>query len=72
MIAVLTMAPILPHFDRDRGVIIESDASHQVYAGVLSPHDDEGVLNPVEYFSKTYTPAECKYDIYVKEVRAII
>ena len=35
---------------------------------VLSQYDDEGVLNRVEYFSKHYTPAECKYDIYVEKL----
>jgi hypothetical protein len=30
------------------------------------------VLHPVAYYSKKRTPAECNYDIYNKEVMAII
>ena len=41
-------------------------------AGVLSQQDDEGVLHHVAYFSKTHSPAECNYDIYDKELKAII
>jgi len=32
----------------------------------------EGVLHPVAYFSQKHTPAECNYDIYDKELMAII
>ena len=46
-----TTAPILAHFDYDRDVIIETDASDYVSAGVLSQHDDDGILHPVAFFS---------------------
>jgi hypothetical protein len=65
-------APILRHFDHSREVIIETDASDYVSAGVLSQRDDTGVLHPVAFFSKKYSPAECNYDIYDKELMAII
>jgi len=48
------------------------DASDYVSAGVLSRYDDEGVLHPVAYFSKKHTPAECYYDIFDKQLKAII
>ena len=41
-------------------------------AGVLSQHDDEGVLHPIAFFSKKMTPAECNYEIYNKELLAIV
>jgi len=72
MITTFTTAPALRHFDHDREVIIETDASDYVSAGVLSQRDDEGVLHPVAYFSKKHSPAECNYDIYDKELMAII
>ena len=53
-------------------MIIETDASDYVSAGVLYQYDDEGVLHPVGYFSKKHSPAECTYDIYDKELMAII
>jgi hypothetical protein len=43
-----------------------------VSAGVLSQRDDEGVFHPGAYYSKKHSPAECNYDIYDKELMAII
>jgi len=47
MSTAFTMAPALRHFDRERDVIIETDASEYGSTGVLSQRDDEGVLHPV-------------------------
>jgi len=69
---VFATAPALCNFDHHREVIIETDASVSVSAGVLSQCNDEGVWHPVAYFSKKHTPAECNYDIYDKEVMVII
>jgi hypothetical protein len=43
-----------------------------VSTGVLSQYDDNGTLRPVAYFSKKHSPAECNYEIYDKELLAII
>jgi len=72
MVQAFTTAPTLRYFDHEREVIIETDASDYVSAGVLSQYDDEGVLHPVAYFSKKHSPAECNYDIYDKELMVII
>jgi hypothetical protein len=72
MVLAFMTAPILQHFDHSREVIIETDASEYVSAGVLSRGDDDGVLHPVAYDSKIHSPAECNYDIYDKELMAII
>jgi hypothetical protein len=72
MVTAFTTAPALRHFDHEREVIIETDASIYVSAGVLSQRDDEGVLHPVAYYSKKHSPAECNYDIYDKELMAIV
>ena len=37
-----------------------------------SQYDDDGILHPVAYFSKKHSPAECNYEIYDKELIAII
>jgi len=66
-----TSAPILRHFDYDREIIVETDASDYVSAGILSQHDDDGVLHPVAFYSKKHSPAECNYEIYDKELMAI-
>jgi hypothetical protein len=65
-------APVLMPFDWTKEVILETDASDYVSAGVLSQYDDSGVLRPVAFFSKKHTPAECNYEIYDKELLAII
>ena len=41
-------------------------------AGALSQYDDDGVLHPIAFFSKKHSPAECNYDIYDKELMAIV
>jgi hypothetical protein len=72
MVTAFTTAPALRHFDHEREVIIETDASDYMSARVLSQQDEEEVLHPVAYYSKTHSPAECNYDIYDKELMAII
>jgi hypothetical protein len=51
---------------------VETDTSDYVSAGVLSQYDDEGILHPVAFLSKKHSPAECNYEIYDKELMAIV
>ena len=67
-----TTALVLAHFDPDREILIETDASDYVSAGVMSQHDDNSILHPVAFFSKKHTPIECNYEICDKELMAII
>jgi hypothetical protein len=67
-----TNAPILKHFDYEAACVVETDASDFVSAGVLSQYDEDGTLRPVAYFSKRHLPAECNYEIYDKELLAIV
>ncbi|KAH0606111.1 uncharacterized protein H6S33_003772, partial [Morchella sextelata] len=69
---MFTTAPILAHFDPNRKIVIETDASDYVSAAILSQRDDEGILHPVAFFSKNHSPAECNYEIYDKELLAIV
>lgn len=64
--------PIMQHFDPDKDSTVEVDSSDFVTAGILSQKDDSGTLRPVAYFSKKMTPQECNYEIYDKELMAII
>jgi hypothetical protein len=70
--ATFTSAPILAHFDPDRDVIVETDASDYVSTGVLSQYDNNNILHPVAYFSKKHSLVECNYEIYDKELMAIV
>ena len=67
-----TTAPVLKHFDPEWEIIMETDASNYVSARILSQYDDEGTLHPIACFSKKQSPAECNYEIYNKELMAII
>jgi len=67
-----TTALILYHFDYDREIVVETDASDYVSAGVLSQYDGEGTLHPVAFYSKKHSQAECNYEIYDKELLVIV
>lgn len=67
-----TEAPILAHFDWEKDVVLETDASDFVSAGVLSQKGDDGHLRPVAFFSKKHSTVECNYEIYDKELLAIV
>src|SRR5436190_23474007 len=67
-----TTAPVLAYFDYDRKTVLETDASDWASGGVLSQYDDEGSLRPVAYFSSKHSAAECNYEIYDKELLAIV
>jgi len=68
----LTSAPTLIHFDPQRQITIETDASNYVTAGILSEQGKDSKLHPVPYRSKTMTKAECNYDVHDKELLAIV
>jgi hypothetical protein len=67
-----TEAPVLRHFDPDLPILVEADASDYVVAGVLSQVGTDGETRPVAYFSKRMSPAEGNYEIYDKELLAIV
>jgi hypothetical protein len=67
-----TEAPVLAPFDWEKQIVLETDASDYVSAGVLSQYGDDGILRPVAFFSKKHSVTECNYEIYDKELLAII
>src|SRR5207302_803662 len=67
-----TSAPILVHFDFEGEIIVETDASDLTSAGVLSQLKKEGIIYPVAFFSTKHLPAEYNYEIYDKELLAIV
>jgi len=67
----ITSAPILAHFDHSKMSYLEADSSDYVQGGCLSQMKD-GVLHPVAFFSRKLSPAECNYEIYDKELLAIV
>ena len=69
---MVTKAPILAHYKQGVKTIVETDSSDYVSSGVLSQLGDDGLLHPVAFFSKNLNPAKCNYEIYDKELLAII
>jgi hypothetical protein len=65
-------APVLAMYDFTKKTILETDASDWASGGVLSQYDEDGVLRPVAYFSRKHSATECNYEIYDKELLAII
>jgi RNase H-like domain found in reverse transcriptase/Reverse transcriptase (RNA-dependent DNA polymerase) len=69
---IFTTAPVLAQFDHERETIIETDSSGWVVGGTLLQVDESGALRPCAFFSKKNSPAECNYEIYDKEMLAIV
>ena len=67
----IVTVPVLQHFDRTKKAILETDSSDHVNAGILFQYDNR-VLHLVAFYSKNMVPAECNYEIYDKELLAII
>jgi predicted aspartyl protease/transposase InsO family protein len=67
----LTNAPVLKHYKPELPTRIETDASNEVVAGILS-QEHEGKWHPVAYYSKSMSPPEQNYEIHDKEMLAII
>jgi hypothetical protein len=65
-------APILKPFDWTKEAIIKTDTSDFVSAGVLSQHNNKGILCLVAFFSKKHLSVKYNYEIYDKELLAII
>jgi hypothetical protein len=67
-----TTAPILTHFDPQRPIVLETDASDYALAGILSHPDSQGGLQPIAFYSRKFNDAELNYEFYDKELLAFI
>ena len=63
---------ILCHYNSDLKIIVETDTSDYVSEGILSQYNKNDVLHLIAYFSKKHNSAECNYEIYNKELMAIV
>jgi len=57
--------PVLRYSDMDLLFFVMTDASLVASGAILMQKDGNGDLHPCTYYSKTFTPAERNYDIYV-------
>jgi len=68
----ITSTPILIFPDENKPYILEADSSNYATGGVLSQEGDDGKFHPVAFLSKSLSEVERNYDIYDKEMLAII
>jgi transposase InsO family protein len=71
LIDAFISAPVLRHYDPDRKLRMETDASGSAYAGILSQKWEDG-WHPIAYFSRKFSGPELNYPIYDKELMAIV
>lgn len=62
---------VLHHFDPERQIVVEADASDFGIGGILSQVQNDS-LRPIAFFSKKMGPAELNYPIHDKELLVII
>ena len=67
-----TEEPVLMMPDQSRPFQIETDASKYATGAVLTQLDSDGNRHPISFISKTLSPAERNYEIYDRELLAII
>ena len=63
---------ILRHYNSDLKIVVKTDTSDYVSGGILSQYDKNNVHHPIDYFFKKHNSAECNYEIYNKELMAIV
>ncbi|TFY55573.1 hypothetical protein EVG20_g9269, partial [Dentipellis fragilis] len=67
-----TSSPVLIMPDPTKPYLVEVDASDFATGGILSQKAEDNLWHPVAYLSKALSDAERNYDIYDKELLAII
>lgn len=70
--AAFVSSPVLVMPDAKKPYLVEVDASDFATGGILSQKGDDGHWHPVAYLSKALSEPERNYDIYDKELLAII
>jgi hypothetical protein len=68
----ITSEPILSHYDPEKQLVLETDASDYGIGVVCSQADASGNLHPVGFYSRQLKPAELNYEIHDKELLAIV
>jgi hypothetical protein len=74
-------SPVLTQPDFDKRFFLQTDASAYGMGAVLLQEGEltpsllkhkKPTLHPISYYSATFTPMECNYDIYERELLAIM
>jgi hypothetical protein len=67
-----TIAPILTHYSPEHQCIIETDASDFALGAVISQKSSDDKLHPIAYHSRKFSPTKINYEIYAKELFAVM
>ena len=67
-----TTAPVLGHPNLALPMVLEADASDYALGAVISQRFPDGVLHPIAFHSRKFNKAELNYEIYDKEMLAIV
>ncbi len=67
-----TSTPILIHPDPAKPFIVEIDILDFALGAILCQFGIDGLLHPVAFYSRKLTGAEINYQVYDKELLAII
>ena len=67
-----TTAPVLHHFNPLIPSTIITDASDFALASIHLQPDQHGLLHPVAFHSRKFSPAEINYEIHDKELLSIV
>jgi transposase InsO family protein len=68
----ITATPILKAPEDSKTFRLEADSSDVATGAVLSQQSDDGKWHPVAFYSKSLNPTERNYEIYDKELLAIV
>uniref|UniRef100_A0A0W0FG48 Reverse transcriptase/retrotransposon-derived protein RNase H-like domain-containing protein n=1 Tax=Moniliophthora roreri TaxID=221103 RepID=A0A0W0FG48_MONRR len=67
-----TSAPVLRHFDPRTPCYVSMDGSDFMLSRIIQQADENGDLHPISFFSRKFAPTEINYDVYDKELLAIV
>lgn len=67
-----TTAPVLQHHNPEKPSQLETNVSMYAYSAILSQRAEDNKIHRVVFLSKSMTPAERKYDIYDKDMLAMV
>ena len=67
-----TEAPIIQHFDLQKPIILQTDASGFAIAGILKQYNGCGIIRLVNFYPRNWSSAEQNYDTYDWELFAIV
>src|SRR6201992_4247902 len=68
----IASAPVLAHANPEKPYILETDVSNYAYGAILSQKQEDGKIHPIAFLSKSMSLAEKNYNIYNKEMLAVV